>query len=152
MARKCERDKQVEVITEKLKEKKEAKTPVYGIITQKGKKDFDFALRTGSWLASYIKDVGDCYVCLTDVNTDCERFYTVFDDARDGMPDQRWPFVGMLSVFKTEKDALDFGGSILVWVKGSEGFTAYDLEDYNAEMRRQDAQTESLGSFKVLPL
>jgi len=90
---------------------------------------YDFELCVGEHLADAITaELSGSYVMTLDICYKRDnKFYTHFDNAEDGMPDERRPYVGMLNVFKEEPE----GGNILVWLNRGGVFKAYDVEDYN---------------------
>ena len=94
------------------------------------KKEYNFELVHSNNLVYALDHVFDrSYVQRTDVTPNTTKFYTQFDNAEDGMPDEQWPFAGMLNVFIDQFDKPD-GGDILVWVKVKGRWKGYDPDDY----------------------
>jgi len=105
---------------------------IFAVITQTGKLEFDFELVYQDNLGDVIDyDYGECYVIRLniDYNTKPITFYTVFDDAEDGMPNDWYPYHGMLTASSCQKTIEERGGTIMIWVGGS----GYDHDEYLEE-------------------
>ena len=96
------------------------------------KKEYDFELVCSHNLVSaLLHSLNRSYIRCTNVSPNTTKFYTQFDNAEDGMPDEQWPFAGMLNVFVDEQDdEKPDGGDILVWVKVKGRWQGYDPDDY----------------------
>jgi hypothetical protein len=121
----------VDFITAYAAARTEASHRIWAIITQ-DEDEFNFSLVRGDSLENDALLYGaPAYVFLTNIRWGVKKFYTVFDDGSDGMPDDRYPFAGMLSVFTAEEEANELGGEKCIWVRGEDDvYRAFDLTEW----------------------
>jgi len=103
---------------------------IFALIHQTDKDEYDFDLVVFERLADALLNVqGNCFVRWLDIRPMAEKFYTRFDNGEAGMPDPEWPYHGMI---ECGVELEHYGGSILVWVKGSDNvWSGYDKDDYD---------------------
>ena len=114
---------------------------LFGIIFADANGDYDFEVCRGLDLANVLRyKIGNAFVQPLHITTDCDEFYTTFDDDIKDSIFHGAPFLGMLSAF-TDEDEVN-GGTILVWVKDQRGWSAYDYDEYVEEKEDTESLTE----------
>jgi len=131
-----------------LKKENEASKRVYAVITQHPEWGYDFELIPGHQLDKYLRCGGGNYIFLTNIKWGCQKFFTSFDNAEYGMPNEEFPFAGMVYICSTQEGLNELGGSRLVWLKHGDSYRAYDYDVWVEENK----SIENLNEYKNLGL